>query len=95
MFMANQQTAELAEPSVGALDDPAALVAPQLAAVFMFAVPVIFPVGGNQLDAALLKSFPQRIRIIAGGQRSPAPASVADGPGCGERGLRRAWLPQA
>lgn len=94
MFMANQQTAELAEPSVGALDDPAALVAPQLAAVFMFAVPVIFPVGGNQLDAALLKSFPQRIRIIAAVSDHPRrlpsrTALVAGNADFGERGFRK------
>jgi hypothetical protein len=41
MLMANQQPAELTEPGVGAFDDPAAFVSPQLAAIFIAPVLVV------------------------------------------------------
>jgi len=65
MFMTNQQSAELAQPRVGSLDDPAALVPPQLASVFLPSTLVIFPIGHNQFDATLLQALTKRIRVIS------------------------------
>src|SRR6266404_1314999 len=65
MFMTNQQSAELAQPRVGSLDDPAALVPPQLASVFIPSTLVIFPIGHNQFDATLLQALTKRIRVIS------------------------------
>lgn len=62
--MAHQQSAELTEPRVGSLDDPASLVAAQFAPIFVTPMPVVVPVGRNQLDASLLQSFAQWIRVI-------------------------------
>ena len=50
IFVANQLSAELAQPSVGALYDPAAFVAAQLASVFIAPPFVVLAVGCNQLD---------------------------------------------
>ena len=65
MFMTDQQSAELAEPSVGSLHDPAADIAPQFASVLVSAALVVLPVGHNQIDAALLHAFPQRIGVVS------------------------------
>ena len=45
MFMANQKSAELTKPGVGAFDDPAAFVSPQLAPIFIASVLVVAPEG--------------------------------------------------
>jgi hypothetical protein len=62
--MANQQAAELTEPGIGSLDDPSAFVAVQFAAIFVAPLFVVAPIGRDQLDAAFLQTFPQRVRII-------------------------------
>ena len=62
--MANQQAAELTEPGIGSLDDPSAFVAAQFAAIFVAPLFVVTPIGRDQLDAAFLQTFPQRVRII-------------------------------
>ena len=59
MLMTNQQAAELTEPSVGSLHDPATLIAPQFASIFITPFLVVAPVGHNQLNAALLEPLPQ------------------------------------
>ena len=64
MLMANQQSAELTEPRVGAFDDPAAFVSSQLAPIFIAPVLVVAPVGHDQLDAPLLQPFAQRIGVV-------------------------------
>lgn len=62
--MASRQLAELTEPGIRSLDDSAAFETAQLAAIFLaplFAVP---PIGRDQLNAAFIQTFPQRVRII-------------------------------
>ena len=65
MLMANQQSAELTEPSVGPLHDPAAEIAPQLASIFVSPFLVVVPVRHDQVDAALLQALPQRVGIVS------------------------------
>jgi hypothetical protein len=48
MFMTNQQSAELTEPSIGSFDNPSALVAAQFPAIFISPLLVVPPVGSNQ-----------------------------------------------
>jgi hypothetical protein len=64
MFMTNQQSAELTEPCIGSLYNPASLVPPQLASVFVPSLFVILPIGHNQFDAADLESLTERIRVV-------------------------------
>jgi len=72
MLMTNQQAAELAEPGVGSLHDPAAFIAPQFASILVSPAPVASPIRRNQLDAALAKPLAQRIGIIpAVGDHAP------------------------
>jgi hypothetical protein len=59
------QTTIVAEPGVGALDFPSALVSAQLASVVIRLLPFVPAVGSNQLNAALFQSAPQRIAVIA------------------------------
>ncbi len=54
MLMTNQQPAELAEPGVGSLHDPAALITPQFASIFVAPLLVVLPVRRDQFDASLL-----------------------------------------
>src|SRR5450759_610805 len=65
MLMTNQQAAELSEPCVGSLHDPAAEIAPQLASVFILPLVVVRAVGHNQFDAPLLQPLAQRVGIVA------------------------------
>ena len=62
--MTNQQSAKLSQPGVGTLHDPAALIATQLASVFVPSLPIIFPIGDNQFNPTLAEPFAQAIRII-------------------------------
>ena len=63
--MTNQQSAELSEPCVRPLHDPAAKIAPQFASIFVSPFLVVRSVWHDQVDAALLQPLPQRVRIIA------------------------------
>jgi hypothetical protein len=86
MLMTNQQAAELAEPGVGSLHDPAALVASQLTSIFVPPLLVAAAVRDNQFNPTLLQPFPQRVGIVAfvGDHalgllpRTPFPARDAD-----------------
>ena len=62
--MAHQQSAELTEPGIGSLDDPASFVATQFAPVFVAPTLVVVPIRRNQLDASLFQSPPQRVRVV-------------------------------
>jgi hypothetical protein len=62
--MANQESSELTEPCVGALDDPAALVSSQLPAILVLAQFVVGPVRHDQLDAAPGEPLAQRIGVV-------------------------------
>jgi len=57
MLVTNQQTAELPEPGVGSLHDPAPFVPPELTSIFVTPFLVVAPVGRNQFNA----SFPQAL----------------------------------
>jgi len=62
--MANQQSSELAEPSVRAFDDPASSVATQLPAILILSELVILAVGHDQLDAAFGKPLAQWVGVV-------------------------------
>jgi len=62
--MSHQESSELAEPCVGRLDDPAAFVAAQFPSVLVAALLVVLSIRGDQLDASLLQSFAQGVRVV-------------------------------
>jgi len=64
MFMTHQQSSELAQPRVGAFDDPTPLVAAQFASIFVPPGLAILPVRRDQLDATFLQALAQRVRIV-------------------------------
>src|SRR6266567_6262851 len=94
MLMTHQQSAELAQPGVGAFDDPTPPVAAQFAPIFVAPVPMVLPVRRDQLDAAFLQSFAQRIGIVGGVGNHPfrllpRTALAPRNRNFGERGLRK------
>jgi len=76
--MTDKQPAELPEPCVGAFDDPATLVAPELSAVFVLSFLAVLAVWNDEIDASLLEPLAQRIGVVGPDRRSRASASVAD-----------------
>jgi hypothetical protein len=62
--MANKQPAELSEPRVGAFYDPATLVTPEFPAVFIASLLTVLAVRNDEVDAALLEPFAQRIGVV-------------------------------
>jgi hypothetical protein len=62
--MANQQPTKLSEPRIGPLHDPAALVPPQLAPVFVAPMVVVLAIGDDQVDSAAAQSLAQWIGIV-------------------------------
>jgi hypothetical protein len=92
--MADQQTAKLAEPGVGAFDDPAAAVAAQLASVLVLPVLVVLPVGNDEFDATLPQALAQRVGVVGAIRNhalrlAPRTALGAWDRDCGERGFRK------
>ena len=65
MLMPNQQAAKLTKPRIRSLYNPAAQVAPQLASIFKAPCLVVLPIRRDQLDAATLQSFPQRVGVVS------------------------------
>jgi len=63
--MANQQSAELTQPRVGALDDPASFVSPEFPSVLVLSLLIVFPVRNDEVDASLLQPFAQRIGVVS------------------------------
>jgi len=75
---------KVAEPSEGALDFPAAAVAPQLAAVLVRPVSFIRAIRHNQLDAASSQPPAQRVAVIAAiGDDPPGPHPRPSAPAAG------------
>src|SRR5713101_5107168 len=62
--MTNKESAELTEPGVGAFDDPAAFVSPELASVLVTPVLAVLPIRHDEVDAALLQPFAKRIGVV-------------------------------
>jgi hypothetical protein len=62
-FPAHHETAEIPQPSEGALDLPPALVTPQLATVLQRGCHPIAAMGTTQLKAPLRQPLPQGVRI--------------------------------
>lgn len=92
--MSNEESAELAEPGVGAFDDPSAFVAPELPAVLVAPVLAVLAVRNDQLDAAFLQPLAQRVGVVGtvGDHPFRLLPGTAFGPGdadFGERGLRK------
>ena len=65
MLMADQQSAELTEPCIGSLDDPATFVTPEFASIFVAPAPAVLAVRHDQIDAALFQSFAQRVGVVS------------------------------
>ncbi len=92
--MTDQQPAKLSKPGVGALDDPAAFVSSEFAAVLVAPEFAVLSIGDNQLDAAFLQPFAQRVGVVGAVGDHPFRLlpGTAFGPGdadFGERGLRK------
>jgi len=62
--MTNQQPAKLSKPGVGALDDPAALVSSEFAAVLVASEFAVLSVRDDPLDAAFLQPLAQRVGVV-------------------------------
>ena len=62
-LVANDQSSEIGNPCNRSLDFPATFVSPQLATVLAFRFRTVCTMGANQLDATLLQSISQGIRI--------------------------------
>ena len=65
MFMTDQQSSELTEPGVGSLYNPAALITPQFAPIFVAPSLVVLPVGRNQFNPSLFQSLTQWVGVVA------------------------------
>jgi hypothetical protein len=63
--MTNEQPTELSQPSVGPFHDPAALISPELAPIFVASMLVVLPIGHDQFDTAAAQALAQRIGIVA------------------------------
>lgn len=62
--MAHNEYAELPEPGVGSYDDPASLIAFELASDFAAPVFAVLAIRHNQVNAALLQSFSQEVGVV-------------------------------
>lgn len=79
--IAHQQSSVVAEPSEGALHDPASLVTAQRPTVLRRRFAPVLPVRGNQFDATRCQLPAQRIAIVTAVGNQAArllPASYAD-----------------
>jgi hypothetical protein len=62
--MSNNESAELTEPGIDAFDDPASFIAPELPAVLVLSLLVVFPARNDEVDASFCQSFAQRIGVV-------------------------------
>src|SRR5208337_2385177 len=63
--MTNQKSAELTEPGIGSLHDPAPFVSSHFASVVIALPPVVLAIRRDQLDGPLLQSLTQRVGVVA------------------------------
>ncbi len=92
--MANQESAELSEPRIGSLDDPATLVASELAAIFMLPLLAVLAIRNDAVDASSFEPLAQRVGVLGAVGDHPfrlgsRPAFRAGNLDFGERGLRK------
>ncbi len=92
--MTNKQPAKLSQPSIGPLHDPAALVPPQLAPVFVPPMVVVLAIRDDQFDSATAQSLAQRIGIVTAIGNHPLrflsrAALGSRDPDFGKRGFRK------
>ena len=64
MLMTDQQAAELTEPGIGPLDDPATFVTSEFATIFVAPLFVIAAVRNDQIYAAFFQPFAQRVGVV-------------------------------
>lgn len=69
--MAHEESAELTKPGVGAFDDPASFVAPEIPAVLVTPVLAVVAVRDDEVDAALGQPFSQRVGVVGHTNLSP------------------------
>jgi len=62
--MANEESAELTEPCVGAFDDPAAFISPKFSPIFVSPMLVVLAIWNDEIDAAFGKSLAQRVGVV-------------------------------
>jgi len=94
MLMTDQQASELTKPRIGSLHNPAALITPQFAPIFVAPSLVVLAVGRNQFNPSLLQALTQWVGVVAAvGDHARGllpwaafPAWYAD---FGERGFRK------
>jgi len=94
MLMTNQQAAKLSEPCIGSLYNPSAFVAAEFAAIFRAPSLVVLSIRRNQVDAALLEPFAQRVGVVAAvgydaRRLLPRAASWPGDVDFGDRGFRK------
>ena len=94
VFMSYQQASKLSQPSVSSFNDPASLVTPQLASIFVSSLLVVAPVGCDQLNSSLLQPFPQWVGVVGPVRYDslrllPRPAFGSGDTDFGERGFRK------
>src|SRR4028119_1858842 len=64
-FITHRQAAEVLQPGVGALNNPAMLVTPQLAAVLMGRFAVVLACGNNRLHTTLHQLLAYSVAVVA------------------------------
>ena len=94
MLMTDQQASELTKPRMGSLHNPAALITPQFAAIFVAPSLVVLAVGRNQFNPSLLQALTQWVGVVAAvgdHARGLLPRAVFPAwyPDFGERGFRK------
>jgi hypothetical protein len=92
--MTDEQSAELSQPGIRALNDPSPFIATQLAAIFVPSFLVVLPIGRNQFNATPPQSLSQRIGIVAAVGNHPfrllpRPAFRSGDTDLGECGFRK------
>ena len=65
MLVKNQQSAKLPEPCIGSFHNPSALVAAELAAIFIAPQFVVLPIRRNQFEPSFLEALAERVGVVA------------------------------